>query len=71
MVLFYGCRHPDKDFIYKDELDEYSREGVLTHLHTAFSRLQTNKVYVQDRIWEQRQEIWELIQKGANIYICG
>jgi len=71
MVLFYGCRHPDHDFIYKDELDGYMKDGVLTHLHTAFSRFQVQKVYVQDRLWDERQHVWELVQKGAYIFVCG
>jgi len=71
MVLFYGCRHPQHDYIYKEELEEFVKGDLLTQMHLAFSRLQEHKVYVQDRVWECRKELWELVQKGANIYVCG
>lgn len=47
MILFYGCRHPEKDYIYQDELENYVTDGVLSQLHTAFSRQHEKKVYVQ------------------------
>lgn len=69
--LFFGCRHPEHDYIYKDELEKYVHEGVLTELHIAFSRLHTQKIYVQDKMEENRERLWRLVHKGANIYVCG
>ena len=43
-LLFFGCRHESKDFIYKDELKEFEKEGVIT-LHTAFSRDTVSKAH--------------------------
>jgi NADPH-ferrihemoprotein reductase len=71
MVLFFGCRHPEHDYIYKDELESYERSGPLSLYHVAFSRYQLEKVYVQHRLRELRERVWDLIQKGANIYVCG
>lgn len=71
MHLYYGCRHPDHDYIYKDELDKFQEDGVLTHLECAFSRAQEKKIYVQDRLWETRDRIWEAVNGGAHVYICG
>lgn len=71
MVLFFGCRHPDHDYIYQDELEKLHSEGVLTHLHLAFSRLTEKKVYVQNKMWDDREHIWALVQQGAHIYVCG
>lgn len=51
MILFYGCRHPEKDYIYQDELENYVTDGVLSQLHTAFSRQHEKKVYVQVWFW--------------------
>jgi sulfite reductase (NADPH) flavoprotein alpha-component len=46
-------------------------EGVLTHLDTAFSRDQAEKIYVQDRMLENAAKLWEWIENGAHIYVCG
>src|SRR5258705_1203476 len=37
-MLFFGCRHPEQDFLYAEELKAFAADGV-TELHTAFSRL--------------------------------
>jgi cytochrome P450/NADPH-cytochrome P450 reductase len=69
-LLFFGCRHPQQDFIYKDELNVFVELGI-TNLLTAFSRLEQKKVYVQDKIWEYRESVWQLLEDGAVIYVCG
>ncbi|OCK75376.1 riboflavin synthase domain-like protein [Lepidopterella palustris CBS 459.81] len=73
MILFFGCRHPDEDFIYKAELEEMEKvlEGKL-RIVTAFSRVQGEKrVYVQDRMQEMSTDVLRLMSEGANFYICG
>lgn len=72
-LLFYGCRNREEDFLYKDEWPEYSKTlGENFELVTAFSREDpSKKVYVQHKIAERSQEINELLQKGAFIYVCG
>ena len=69
-LLFFGCRHPDQDYIYRDELEAHAANGI-TDLHVAFSRQEKKKIYVQDLIREQRDAVWDLIQKGARIFVCG
>jgi cytochrome P450 / NADPH-cytochrome P450 reductase len=69
--LFFGCRHPEQDYIYQNELDEFAQEG-LTDLECAFSRLEGQpKMYVQNRIEAQADDVWPRIQEGAIIYLCG
>ncbi|CAB3402599.1 unnamed protein product [Caenorhabditis bovis] len=71
MHLYYGCRHPDHDYIYRDELEDFVKDGVLTHLECAFSRLSDKKVYVQDKLWETKDRVWDAINNGAHVYVCG
>ncbi len=70
-LLFFGCRHPGQDFLYEDELRQYEADGV-TQLSVAFSRLDTEqKCYVQNDIYARRDEVWQLVEQGAVIYVCG
>ena len=70
-LLFFGCRHPLQDFLYQQELTSFVEQGI-TDLAVAFSRENPqHKVYVQDKIREQQEHVWQLIQDGATIYVCG
>ena len=69
-MLFFGCRHPDQDFIYENELKVAESDGLI-QLHTAFSRAQAERVYVQDVLRQQQAQVWDLIQRGAVVYVCG
>ncbi|TWU17915.1 sulfite reductase subunit alpha [Allorhodopirellula heiligendammensis] len=69
--LFFGDQHEAFDFLYREELEEYVGNGLLTRLDTAFSRDDERKVYVQDRMREQAAEIWQWLESGAAFYVCG
>ncbi|MEM6584937.1 MAG: cytochrome P450, partial [Pseudomonadota bacterium] len=69
-LLFFGCRHRDHDYMYREELEGYAGEG-LAELFTAFSREEGQRTYVQDVIKEQADRVWALIEQGARIYVCG
>eukprot|EP00400_MALV-I_sp_L67-5_P000429 gene429-126_t len=70
-VLFFGCRHPDKDFLYKDEIQEMQDSGILTEVVTAFSRETNKKVYVQDRLRERKDDIKKWASNKGYFIICG
>jgi cytochrome P450/NADPH-cytochrome P450 reductase len=70
-LLFTGCRHPEQDFIYADELRAFEAAGV-TRLCSSFSRVPGQpKRYVQNEMEARQDELWSLLQNGASIYICG
>lgn len=70
--LFFGNPHESTDFLYREQLEQMQKEGVLTKLTTAFSRDQAEKIYVQHRMLEEGAEIWKWIdEKGGYFYVCG
>lgn len=68
--LFFGERNRDSDFYYKEYWLPLEKEGRL-RLSLAFSRDQPEKIYVQHRLWEERASVWDWIEQGAFIYLCG
>lgn len=69
--LFFGDRNRATDFLYEDEILRWLDKGVLHRLDTAFSRDQEDKVYVQHRMLENAQALWEWLEDGAYFYVCG
>lgn len=83
--LFYGCRDPQKDFLFKSEIIEFS--PVITKCSLAFSRVSSLQddddlrdlkdlygdcKYVQDSIRQNAKELCRLIFKQqAYVYVCG
>ncbi|KAF4962583.1 hypothetical protein FSARC_9361 [Fusarium sarcochroum] len=71
-LLFFGCRQRDQDWLYQAEWQEY--RNVLRDnfdIHVAFSRETSQKVYVQHLIKTHAKDVLDMIDKGANIYVCG
>ena len=69
--LFFGDRNRATDFLYEDEINAWRDKGVLHRLDTAFSRDQTEKLYVQHRMMENAAELWKWLEEGAYFYVCG
>jgi sulfite reductase (NADPH) flavoprotein alpha-component len=69
--LFFGDQHFTTDFLYQTEIQDWSRTGVLTRVNTAFSRDQAQKVYVQDRMRQQAAGLFQWLESGAHLYLCG
>jgi sulfite reductase (NADPH) flavoprotein alpha-component len=69
--MFFGDQTFTQDFLYQVEWQNYLKSGVLTKMDVAFSRDQAEKIYVQQRLRENAAEVFEWLQQGAHIYICG
>ena len=69
--LFFGDRNFSDDFLYQLEWQRYLRRGTLARLDVAFSRDQTRKVYVQDRMRARSADLFRWIENGAVVYVCG
>ena len=70
-LLFFGCRHPDHDWLCRVEMEQWREEGLID-LHLAFSALRSHPWrYVQDALWGQQERVWAALEAGAPIYLCG
>ncbi|MFK3959816.1 assimilatory sulfite reductase (NADPH) flavoprotein subunit [Pseudalkalibacillus hwajinpoensis] len=69
--LFFGEQHFVTDFLYQVEWQKWLKDGVLTRMDVAFSRDTEEKVYVQHRMLERSKELYEWLQQGAHVYVCG
>jgi sulfite reductase (NADPH) flavoprotein alpha-component len=70
MHLYWGGRDPASDFLYEPELNRYLADQRLTVLRAAFSQVQ-DRSYVQDRLVSDALALRRLIEKGAQVLVCG
>lgn len=69
--LLFGDRHFHTDFLYQSEWLAWRRQGVVDRIDVAFSRDQGEKVYVQQRLRENADDVWRWLERGAHLYVCG
>lgn len=69
--LFFGDQHFTTDFLYQTEWQNWMETGVLTKMNVAFSRDGKEKLYVQHKMWQHREELARWLESGAYLYICG
>ncbi len=68
--LFFGEWNRAYDFFYEEDWRELSNKGSL-RLDLAFSRDQDQKIYVQHKMWENGKELFQKLDEGAYLYVCG
>ena len=71
--LYYGCRHPDKDAMYTDELARWEKMGAVV-VHRAYSQAseQSNgHKHIDAAMRADSKELMELWDAGARAYVCG
>uniref|UniRef100_A0A4W5MG99 Methionine synthase reductase n=1 Tax=Hucho hucho TaxID=62062 RepID=A0A4W5MG99_9TELE len=79
--LFFGCRHRDRDFLFREELQGFVANGTLTHLKVSFSRdtpegtetqSETGPTYVQHNLLSHAKDVINLLlQENGYLYVCG
>lgn len=69
--LIFGNQHFTQDFLYQTEWQGWAKDGLLNKYDFAWSRDQEEKIYVQHKIREEAAELWQWLQQGARIYVCG
>lgn len=72
IYLYLGSRHKKQEYLYGEFWEAYMKQDILTYLGAAFSRDQSYKVYIQDKIRENLDELTDLIcNKNGHFYLCG
>lgn len=73
--VFFGCRHNDHDYLYRNELEAFEKDGVIDHFNVAFSRDGAKKEYVQDIMLSNvdcGKRLADTILNGdGRVYVCG
>ena len=69
--LFFGHQRRACDFFYEDEFLAMLDDGALSRLSLAFSRDQAKKIYVQDRIRGEGEDLFRWLESGAHVFVCG
>jgi sulfite reductase (NADPH) flavoprotein alpha-component len=69
--LFFGDQHFTTDFLYQTEWQNWLQTGALTKMNVAFSRDQEEKIYVQHKLLQHATEVFEWLENGAYLYLCG
>jgi NADPH-ferrihemoprotein reductase len=72
-VLFFGCKHQQEDYIYRDELEGFQQRNVLNELHLAFSRDQADRIHVQTLMKrpETAKALMGYLDQGGYLFVCG
>ncbi|MGW1504386.1 bifunctional cytochrome P450/NADPH--P450 reductase [Streptomyces mirabilis] len=69
--VFVGCRHPEHDYFYRQEMQAWEQSGI-AQVHTAFSAVSGHPArFVQNAIAGAADTVWQAIEDGAYIYVCG
>ncbi|MFB9585830.1 bifunctional cytochrome P450/NADPH--P450 reductase [Streptomyces goshikiensis] len=70
-LCYFGCDHPEVDYLHRAELEDADREGAVS-MRPAFSLAPEGGVrFVQHRIEAEGEEVWRLTEAGARIHVCG
>jgi sulfite reductase (NADPH) flavoprotein alpha-component len=69
--LFFGDQHRAQNFYYRDDLQDMVDDGHLNRLDLAFSRDQTERVYVQHKMLDYGADVWRWLDDGGHFYVCG
>ncbi|MCC3422471.1 MAG: nitric oxide synthase oxygenase [Microcoleus sp. PH2017_01_SCD_O_A] len=70
-TLYFGCRN-HSDFLYQEQMQTWQNQGVLSGLEVAFSRLGDQKLYVQNLMQQNSQDVWKLLSHPkCHYYVCG
>jgi sulfite reductase alpha subunit-like flavoprotein len=73
MIQYFGCRKPNNDELYKQEIEYYLSRSIISEYYVAYSRIdKRQKNYVQHLLEKNSKSIFDtLINKNGHFYVCG
>lgn len=69
--LYWGGKTPQAFKIYEEGLQQNLIDGNLSKLHLAYSRLNKQKVYVQDLLNRDAEVIADIVKNKGTVMVCG
>lgn len=69
--LVFGERNAAHDFLCRDEIERWQRDGALERVDLVFSRDQPDRRYVQHRLLASADDVRAWMDRGAAVYVCG
>lgn len=70
-LCYFGCDHPDVDYLHRAELEAAERAGAVSMRPTYSKSPEGDLLFVQHRIAAEAEEVWRLMETGARVYVCG
>jgi cytochrome P450 / NADPH-cytochrome P450 reductase len=71
ILLFFGCRHPDHDWLCREEVEAWVADGLVQPF-LAFSAVPSHPWrFVQDAVLAEQERVWAALTVGAQIFVCG
>ncbi|WAL99435.1 cytochrome P450 [Streptomyces sp. Je 1-369] len=70
-LCYFGCDHPDVDYLHRTELEAAERAGAVSMRPTYSKAPEGELLFVQHRIAAESEELWHLLEAGAQVYVCG
>ncbi|MFJ4081202.1 bifunctional cytochrome P450/NADPH--P450 reductase [Streptomyces iakyrus] len=71
LLCYFGCDHPDVDYLHRDELEKAEAAGAVSLRPTFLHAPQNGLRFVQERIECEGDEVWGLLRDGARVFVCG
>ncbi|MGW0515805.1 bifunctional cytochrome P450/NADPH--P450 reductase [Crossiella sp. NPDC003009] len=71
LLCYFGCDHPDVDYLHRAELEAAEAAGEVSMRPTFACAPENGARFVQDRIRQEREEVWAVLETGGRVYVCG
>jgi cytochrome P450/NADPH-cytochrome P450 reductase len=71
ITCYFGCDHPDVDYLHRAELEQAQAAGVVDMRPTFSLKPENGHTFVQHRIVDEHERVWAQLEAGAAVRVCG